>query len=117
MSRRRLTLTPLDATATLLATRPPALLSATQRDPARRSRCRLSPSTPYTRHRTLEFNLGTFLMVAPILLFSMTAHEWAHGYAAWKQGDPTAYQLGYVTWNPVKYIDPIMTVIVPIISF
>ncbi|HKG92728.1 MAG TPA: site-2 protease family protein [Gemmatimonadaceae bacterium] len=65
----------------------------------------------------MEFNLGTFLMVAPILLFSMTAHEWAHGYAALKQGDPTAYQMGYVTWNPVKYIDPIMTIIVPIISF
>ena len=65
----------------------------------------------------MEYDIGTFLKVAPILLFAMTAHEWAHGYAAWKQGDPTAYQLGYVTWNPLKYVDPIMTILVPIISF
>ena len=47
----------------------------------------------------------------------MVAHEYAHGYAALKQGDPTAYQLGRLTWNPVKHIDPFMTVILPLILF
>ena len=65
----------------------------------------------------MDNDIGRFLIVFPVLLFSMTAHEWAHGYAALKQGDPTAYQTGYVTWNPIKYVDPIMTIIVPIISF
>ena len=65
----------------------------------------------------MDFDFAKFLIVFPVLLFSMTAHEWAHGYAAWKQGDPTAYQSGYVTWNPIKYVDPIMTIIVPIITF
>ena len=46
----------------------------------------------------------------------MVAHEYAHGYAALKQGDPTAYQLGRLTWNPLKHIDPFMTVILPILT-
>lgn len=56
-------------------------------------------------------------MIAPVLLFSMVAHEYAHGYAALRQGDPTAYQLGRLTWNPLKHIDPIMTVILPILTY
>jgi Zn-dependent protease len=56
------------------------------------------------------------LLVAPVLLFSMVAHEYAHGYAALRQGDPTAYQLGRLTLNPVKHIDPFMTVILPIMT-
>jgi Zn-dependent protease len=64
----------------------------------------------------LDFDFAKLLIIFPVLLFSMTAHEWAHGYAALKQGDPTAYRNGYVTWNPIKYVDPIMTIIVPIIS-
>ncbi len=54
------------------------------------------------------------VLVAPMLLFSMVAHEYAHGYAAFKQGDPTAYQLGRLTWNPLKHIDPFMTVLLPV---
>ncbi len=58
--------------------------------------------------------LQTILIVAPILLFSMIAHEYAHGYAALRQGDPTARQLGRLTWNPIKHIDPFMTIILPL---
>jgi len=47
----------------------------------------------------------------------MVAHEYAHGYAAWKQGDPTAYMLGRLTWNPLPHIDPFMTVILPLMMF
>ena len=47
----------------------------------------------------------------------MIAHEYAHGYAALKQGDPTAYQLGRLTWNPIKHIDPILTVLMPLLTW
>lgn len=43
----------------------------------------------------------------------MVAHEYAHGWVAYKNGDPTAYQLGRLTWNPVRHIDPFMTIILP----
>ena len=58
-----------------------------------------------------------FILIAPVLLFSMVAHEYAHGYAALKNGDATAYQLGRLTWNPAKHIDPFMTIILPLLLF
>ncbi|HEV8364068.1 MAG TPA: site-2 protease family protein [Gemmatimonadaceae bacterium] len=57
-----------------------------------------------------------FALALPVLLFSMVAHEYAHGYAALKQGDPTAQQLGRLTWNPLKHIDPFMTIILPVLT-
>jgi Zn-dependent protease len=45
----------------------------------------------------------------------MVAHEYAHAEAAYRQGDDTAYMLGRLTFNPLKHIDPIMTVIVPFV--
>jgi Zn-dependent protease len=62
-------------------------------------------------------SIQNFLLVAPILLFSMVAHEYAHGYAAYRQGDNTALMLGRLSWNPLRHIDPWMTVILPIIMF
>ena len=47
----------------------------------------------------------------------MVAHEYAHGYAALKQGDDTAQSLGRLTWNPLKHIDPWLTIVMPIVSF
>lgn len=61
--------------------------------------------------------LEGFLLVAPILLFSMVAHEYAHGYAALRQGDPTARDLGRLSWNPARHIDPVLTILLPIITF
>jgi Zn-dependent protease len=58
-----------------------------------------------------------FLLVAPILLFSMVAHEVAHGYAAYRQGDDTAHVLGRLSWNPLRHIDPFMTVLLPMMLF
>ena len=58
-----------------------------------------------------------FLLFAPVLLMSMVAHEYAHGYAALKQGDPTAQQLGRLTWNPARHIDPVMTVVLPLLTY
>lgn len=57
------------------------------------------------------------MLVAPVLLFSVIAHEYAHGYAALKQGDTTAQSLGRLTWNPIKHIDPFMTLILPAVLF
>src|SRR5262245_62408764 len=45
----------------------------------------------------------------------MVAHEYAHAEAAYRQGDDTAYALGRLTMNPLKHIDPIMTIILPIV--
>jgi Zn-dependent protease len=59
----------------------------------------------------------TLILVAPILLFSMVAHEYAHGYAALKQGDRTAHDLGRLTFNPIKHIDPFLTVILPLMTW
>lgn len=62
-------------------------------------------------------SLQNFLLVAPILLFSMVAHEYAHGYAAHRQGDDTALMLGRLSWNPLRHIDPFMTVILPVVMY
>lgn len=53
-------------------------------------------------------------MVAIPLIFAITVHEAAHGYVAKMRGDMTAYNLGRVTLNPIKHIDPIGTIILPI---
>jgi Zn-dependent protease len=62
-------------------------------------------------------DLNNFLLAAPVLLFSMVAHEYAHGYAALKQGDPTAQQLGRLTWNPIKHIDLFLTILMPVMLY
>ena len=44
----------------------------------------------------------------------MVAHEYAHGYAALSQGDDTALQQGRLTLNPLRHIDPFLTVLMPL---
>ena len=64
--------------------------------------------------------LQTFLNIllfAPILLFSVIAHEIAHGYAALRQGDRTALDAGRLSWNPLRHIDFFLTILLPIITF
>ena len=50
------------------------------------------------------------------LLFALSVHESAHAWMANRCGDPTARMLGRITLNPIKHIDPIGTVLLPIIS-
>ena len=50
-----------------------------------------------------------------MLLFSVIAHEIAHGYAALKQGDRTALEAGRLSWNPIKHIDLYLTILLPLI--
>ena len=59
--------------------------------------------------------LEQILVMVPVLLFSIVAHEYAHAEAAYRQGDQTAYMLGRLTLNPLKHIDPFMTVLFPAI--
>jgi Zn-dependent protease len=88
----------------------------TFRGPARQSsslrpaRYRKLSDTPPLNSQALQ----TFILSAPVLLFSVVAHEVAHGYAALKQGDDTALMLGRLTFNPIKHIDPFMTIILPL---
>jgi Zn-dependent protease len=49
------------------------------------------------------------------LLFAITVHEAAHGYAARRLGDRTAQMLGRLTLNPIKHIDPMGTLLVPML--
>jgi Zn-dependent protease len=46
-----------------------------------------------------------FLIISPLLLVSLVLHELAHGWVAWKLGDPTAKAHGRLTLNPVKHLD------------
>jgi len=62
----------------------------------------------------LPYLLEAALMVV-VLLFSVIVHEVAHGYVALLNGDPTARMLGRITLNPVPHIDPVGTILLPLI--
>lgn len=49
----------------------------------------------------------SLLLSLPIVLLALSLHETAHGYAAWRLGDPTAKSFGRLTLNPLKHLDPI----------
>jgi Zn-dependent protease len=57
----------------------------------------------------------TVAIYAIPVLFAITVHEAAHGYAARYFGDPTAWMLGRITLNPLKHIDPLGTIAVPLL--
>ncbi len=58
-----------------------------------------------------------FIVYLPILFFSIILHEYAHGYAAYRCGDDTAYLMGRLTFNPIKHVDLAGTIIVPFICY
>jgi len=58
-----------------------------------------------------------FLLIAPVLLFSVIAHEIAHGWAALRQGDRTALDAGRLSWNPARHIDFFLTILLPLVTF
>lgn len=62
-------------------------------------------------------SLQTLLMAAIPVIFAITLHEAAHGWAAKKLGDNTAYMLGRVSLNPMVHIDWIGTVLLPALLF
>jgi Zn-dependent protease len=60
--------------------------------------------------------LAFVLLVIP-LLFSVIIHEVAHGWVAYRMGDPTAKQMGRLTLNPLKHLDPLGTLMLFIVGF
>jgi Zn-dependent protease len=50
-----------------------------------------------------------------VLIFAITIHEFAHGWVAYKLGDPTAKYMGRLTLNPLVHIDPFGTIILPLL--
>jgi len=60
-------------------------------------------------------DIVTIIISMFVILFAITIHESAHGWAAYKLGDPTAHIMGRITLNPVPHIDPIGTVLMPAI--
>ncbi len=63
----------------------------------------------------MNLHVVLILFQIAVLLFAISLHEAAHGWMAWRLGDPTARMLGRVTLNPIKHIDPFGTVLVPLL--
>ena len=61
--------------------------------------------------------IQTVAVYALPVVFAITVHEAAHGYVARYLGDNTAWQLGRVTLNPIKHIDPIGTILMPLVLY
>ncbi len=63
-----------------------------------------------------DIDIAQIVIAFLVLLFSLTVHEASHAWAAWRCGDPTARALGRLTLNPAAHIDPIGTVVFPLIA-
>jgi Zn-dependent protease len=59
----------------------------------------------------------SFVILSVLLLYSIIFHELAHGWVAYKMGDPTAKWLGRLTLNPIKHLDPIGALMLLIVGF
>ena len=57
----------------------------------------------------MNARLGNLIILVPVLLLSMMAHELAHGYIAYRMGDPTAKSRGRLSLNPLRHLDPLGT--------
>lgn len=60
-------------------------------------------------------DIGYIAIVLGVILVSMTLHEVMHGFAAYWLGDDTAKAQGRLTLNPIKHIDPILTILLPVL--
>ena len=65
----------------------------------------------------LQSYLISLLLSLPIALLALSLHETAHGFAAWKLGDPTARSLGRLTLNPLKHLNPFGTLCMIVAGF
>lgn len=61
--------------------------------------------------------IQTLAVYALPLVLAITLHEAAHAYAAKRLGDATAYMMGRMTLNPIKHIDPVGTIAIPLVLF
>ncbi len=58
-----------------------------------------------------------FILIAIPLMYAIVFHELAHGYVAYRMGDPTAKNLGRLSLNPLKHLDPLGTLMLFIVGF
>ncbi|HPD96907.1 MAG TPA: site-2 protease family protein [Synergistales bacterium] len=61
--------------------------------------------------------LGDLLLSLPAVLWAITFHEFCHGYAAFRLGDPTAQRMGRLTLNPLAHLDPIGALMLLVFRF
>ena len=61
--------------------------------------------------------IQTVAIYALPVLFAITVHDAAHGYAARYFGDPTAHMLGRISLNPMRHIDPVGTILMPLLLY
>ena len=64
----------------------------------------------------LAQDLRLFLIVVPALLLSLTVHEFAHAYLAYRAGDRSVEQRGYLTLNPFRYTHPVLSILLPLLA-
>lgn len=63
---------------------------------------------------SMQFSITDLIVVIPVIIFSMGIHEAMHALVAHKLGDTTASDMGRVTLNPLKHIDLVTTVLLPV---
>ena len=66
---------------------------------------------------SVAFKVVDFAIQLAAILFSISFHESAHAWSAWKFGDPTAKDLGRISLNPLRHIDPFGSILLPIILY
>ncbi|MCS6805725.1 MAG: site-2 protease family protein [Acidobacteriota bacterium] len=65
----------------------------------------------------MERHVGDFILYFPMLLLSLSFHEASHAWVAHRMGDDTGYLLGRVSLSPIPHIDPIGTLLFPVLGF
>ncbi|GJM15182.1 MAG: site-2 protease family protein [Thermodesulfobacteriota bacterium] len=64
-----------------------------------------------------QINFSLIIIQAPVILLSLTVHEYFHGWTANKLGDPTAKNLGRLTLNPIAHLDVLGTILMFVVGF
>ncbi len=77
----------------------------------------LLPSLLSGDMESMKFALAISLLSLPIIILALSVHEVSHGFVAYKLGDPTARNLGRLTLNPLKHLDPIGFILMLIFGF
>ena len=73
------------------------------------------PDRPFPTISSL-LDITSIVIALAVVLVCLTVHEWAHAWTADRLGDPTARLLGRVSFNPIVHIDPIGTVLLPLVA-
>lgn len=72
-------------------------------------------SCSFVSRRQIIHQMLEKLFVYVIIILSVTAHEYAHAFVAYESGDPSAKKAGRLTLNPLAHLDPIGTVLIPLV--